>query len=450
MVYYYLCKMARSVAFHTLGCKLNFSESSAIARMFYERGYEKRKFNEKSDIYVVNTCSVTEQADKECRSIVRSALQLNPEAFIAVIGCYAQLKPNEIASIEGVDVVLGANDKFRLLEYVSEYKREQPLVKHCDVEEAANFISTYSQGDRTRAFLKVQDGCDYSCTFCTIPQARGRSRSDSIENTLKVATEIAQIGIKEVVLTGVNLGDFGYGQLEGPGRTKRKETFYELIQSLEKVDGIDRFRISSIEPNLLTDEIITFVAHSKKFVPHFHIPLQSGSDSVLKLMKRRYLRDVYASRVETIRKNMPNACIGVDVIVGFPGETDDRFEETRQFLAELDVNYFHVFTYSERANTEALDLAGVVPVNERKRRNKELRLLSARKQEAFYASQKGKTVNVLFEHENKDGFLYGYSDNYVRVKHSYDSRLVNQILATEVGESDHEGAVYGAIQLQIA
>ncbi len=442
--------MSRSVAFHTLGCKLNFSESSAIARMFYERGYTKKSFNEVADVYVVNTCSVTEQADKECRSIVRSALNHNPNAFIAVIGCYAQLKPNEIAEIPGVDVVLGANDKFKLLEYVSEMKRSHTLVRHCDVEETGHFMSTYSQGDRTRAFLKVQDGCDYSCTFCTIPQARGRSRSDSIENTLKVAAEIANSGIREVVLTGVNLGDFGYGQLEGPGRTKRKESFYELIQALETVDGIDRFRISSIEPNLLTDEIIAFVAHSKKFVPHFHIPLQSGCNSVLKLMKRRYLRDVYSSRVEAIRGSMPNACIGVDVIVGFPGEELEHFEETRSYLAELDVNYFHVFTYSERANTEALALAGVVPINERKRRNKELRLLSARKQEAFFENQKGRIVNVLFEHENKDGFIYGYSENYVRVRHPFDIRLVNQILKTELGESDHEGAVVGVIQLQTA
>ena len=442
--------MARSVAFHTLGCKLNFSESSAIARMFYERGYEKRKFNEKSDIYVINTCSVTEQADKECRSIVRSALQLNPDAFIAVIGCYAQLKPNEIAAIDGVDVVLGANDKFRLLEYVSEFKREQALVMHCDVQETTNFISTYSHGDRTRTFLKVQDGCDYNCTFCTIPQARGRSRSDSIENTLKLASQIAKTGIKEVVLTGVNLGDFGYGQLEGLGRTKRKESFYDLIRALDTVEGIERFRISSIEPNLLTDEIIAFVASSTKFVPHFHIPLQSGSNSVLKLMKRRYLREVYTSRIEAIRNLMPNACVGVDVIVGFPGESDEAFKETKIYLAELDVNYFHVFTYSERANTEALSLAGSVPINERKKRNKELRLLSARKQEAFYSNQKGKIVNVLFEQENKDGFLYGYSENYVRVKHPFDARLVNQIQSVQLGESDHEGAVSGLIQLQTA
>jgi len=437
--------MSRTVAFHTLGCKLNFSESSAIAKMFYEKGYEKRSFTEHSDVYVVNTCSVTEQADKECRSIVRSALNLNPEAFVAVIGCYAQLKPDEIAQIEGVDVVLGANDKFKLLEYVSEMKRDKTLIRHCEVEETGFFVSTFSQGDRTRTFLKVQDGCDYSCTFCTIPKARGRSRSNTIENTLKTVQQIAASGIKEIVLTGVNLGDFGYGDLEDGGRNKRRETFYELIQVLDKTDGIERFRISSIEPNLLTDEIISFVAQSQKFVPHFHIPLQSGSNSILKLMKRRYLRELYASRVEKVKLEMPHACIGVDVIVGFPGETLDCFNETKLFLAGLDVNYLHVFTYSERDHTEAILLDGAVPMVERKRRNKDLRQLSARKLHAFYQSQKGRKVNVLLEQENKAGYIFGYSENYVRVKLPFEQHLRNQMIRLEIGETDHEGAVFGSI-----
>ncbi|MBK9283143.1 MAG: tRNA (N(6)-L-threonylcarbamoyladenosine(37)-C(2))-methylthiotransferase MtaB [Sphingobacteriaceae bacterium] len=428
----------KSVAFHTLGCKLNFSETSAIGRMFMEQGFTKKKFDEPADVYVINTCSVTENADKECKTIVRSALKNNANAIVAIVGCYAQLKPEEIAKIEGVDIVLGATEKFKLLNYINiNAKNTQAQVMNCDINEADFFVDAYSAGDRTRTFLKVQDGCDYTCTFCTIPLARGKSRSDTIENVVANAKKIAQSGVKEIVLTGVNIGDFGYGRFLDEEKKKRKEyTFLDLIQDLDEVEGINRFRISSIEPNLLKDEIISFVANSKKFVPHFHIPLQSGSNELLKKMKRRYLRELYVDRVNKIKELMPDCCIGVDVIVGFPGETEELFQETFDFLAELPISYLHVFTYSERDNTEAILMAGVVPIAERKRRNKILRSLSTKKLMKFYAENMGKEKSVLFESENKDGWISGFTDNYVRVKVPFDDQLINTEQKIVVGEFD--------------
>ena len=435
---------APTVAFHTLGCKLNFSESSTIARMFVEKGFKKVAFDSASDVYVINTCSVTENADKECRSIVRSALLKNPEAFVAVVGCYAQLKPDDIAAIPGVDVVLGATEKFKLLNYIRlSGKAEHATVHNCDVSEADFFVDSYSAGDRTRSFLKVQDGCDYSCTFCTIPLARGKSRSDTIINVLANAKKIAATGVKEIVLTGVNIGDFGYGpEIEVGTRKERSNNFYDLISQLDHVHGIERFRISSIEPNLLDDRIIEFVAGSSRFVPHFHMPLQSGSNEILKKMKRRYLRELYSARVEKIKTLMPDCCIGVDVIVGFPGETEELFLETYNFLNQLDISYLHVFTYSERDNTPAAGMPGVVPVAERKRRNKMLRILSAKKLRAFYEKNQGKTLTVLFEHDNKNGFLFGYTQNYVRVKHSFDESLCNKSLPVKLLDFDEEGNMF--------
>ncbi len=433
----------KSVAFHTLGCKLNFSESSTIARLFVEKGFKKVKFEEKADVYVINTCSVTENADKECRSIVRSALQQNEDAFIAVVGCYAQLKPDEISNIPGVDVVLGATEKFRLLNYISfSGKNTQAEIHNCEISDADFFVDSYSMGDRTRSFLKVQDGCDYSCTFCTIPLARGKSRSDTIENVLKNARKIAKSGVKEIVLTGVNIGDFGFGEdISSLARKERQDTFTDLIKELDQIETIERFRISSIEPNLLKNEIIDFVAESRRFVPHFHIPLQSGSNEILGQMKRRYKRELYAERVAKIRERMPDCCIGVDVIVGFPGETDTHFQETYQFLNELDVSYLHVFTYSERDNTPAKDMAGVVPVAERKRRNKMLRILSAKKLRAFYEKQNGKSATVLFEQEERNGWMYGFTENYVKVKVAYDVSLINASAAVVLGATDEDGLV---------
>lgn len=433
----------KTVAFHTLGCKLNFSETSAIARLFQDKGFIKKSFQEAADVYVINTCSVTENADKECKTIVKGALAKNPEAFVAVVGCYAQLKPEEISRIEGVDVVLGATEKFKLLNYINlSGKQTHAHIHNCEITEADFFVGAYSVGDRTRSFLKVQDGCDYSCTFCTIPLARGKSRSDTIENVVKNAGEIADAGVKEIVLTGVNIGDFGYGQfIEGDGKKKRQFTFFDLVKELDGVQGIERFRISSIEPNLLKDEIIEFVSHSNRFVPHFHIPLQSGSNEILKKMKRRYLRELYAERVEKIRKSMPDCCIGVDVIVGFPGETESHFLETYHFLNELDISYLHVFTYSERDNTEAILMQDVVPVPERKRRNKMLRILSAKKLRAFYEKQKGKEHTVIFEHENKDGFMFGFTENYVKVKMPYDSVLCNTPVTVVPADFDENGAM---------
>lgn len=432
-------KEARTVAFHTLGCKLNYSETSAIARMMEGSGFRKVEFSDPADVYVINTCSVTENADKECRKIVRDALNVSPDAHIVIVGCYAQLKPQEIAEIPGVDLVLGATEKFKILSYLDDHaKRERADVHACEIEDADFFVDAYSFGDRTRAFLKVQDGCDYSCTFCTIPLARGRSRSGSIESAVKNAQEIAALGVKEIVLTGVNLGDFGKGF---SGGKKREEDFYELIQVLDEVDGIERFRISSIEPNLVHDDIIRFVAQSKRFVPHFHIPLQSGSDRILKMMRRRYLSPLYAERVATIKSLMPHACIGVDVIVGFPGETEEDFLTTYNFLNTLDISYLHVFTYSERDNTEALNIKEVVPVNERRRRNKMLRILSAKKLRAFYELHLGSTRTVLFEQENRDGWMHGYSDNYIKVKLPFDAQLANTLCDMKLNAIDADGMV---------
>lgn len=431
----------KTVAFHTLGCKLNFAETSTIARLFKEKGFIKKSFLEPADVYVINTCSVTENADNECKSIVKSALLKNPEAFVAVVGCYAQLKPEEISKIEGVDVVLGATEKFKLLNYIHlSGKHLHAQIHNCEISDANFFVDAYSVGDRTRSFLKVQDGCDYSCTFCTIPLARGKSRSDLIENVIRNANKIASEGVKEIVLTGVNIGDFGKGQLITEDLKKKKEvTFLDLIIALDEVKGIERFRISSIEPNLLKDQIIDFVAKSKKFVPHFHIPLQSGSNVLLKLMKRRYHKELYADRINKIKTLMPDCCIGVDVIVGFPGETDELFLETYNYLNELDLSYLHVFTYSERDNTEAIDLPNQVSIVERKRRNKMLRILSAKKLRLFYEQQKGKILSVIFENENKKGFMYGFTQNYVKVKYPFDETLCNSILNVTILDFDEEG-----------
>lgn len=416
----------RTAAFHTLGCKLNFAETSTIARQLTDAGYDKVSFDDRADIYVINTCSVTENADRECKLHVKRAMKANPEGLVVIVGCYAQLKPEEISQINGVDLVLGAKEKFNILSYLDDLEKSESegVVHSCEIEETDFFIGSYSIGDRTRAFLKVQDGCDYKCTYCTIPLARGISRSDTIENVLKNAREIAERDIKEIVLTGVNIGDYGKGEF---GNKRHEHTFLDLISKLNEVEGIERIRISSIEPNLLKDESIELVSKSKSFVPHFHIPLQSGSDELLKKMKRRYLTKLYNDRVNKIREVMPDAAIGVDVIVGFPGETEELFMETYNFLNELPISYLHVFTYSERENTEAVGMQGVVPIPERKKRNKMLRILSEKKKMAFYQTQLGKTLPVLWEHENKDGKMYGFTENYVRVQKDFDQVSVNQI-----------------------
>ncbi len=435
--------MKKTVAFHTLGCKLNFAETSTIARLMVEKGYEKVKFDEPADVYVINTCSVTDNADKECKDIVRKALSKSPDAFVAVVGCYAQLKPEDIAKIEGVDVVLGATEKFQLLNYITDSKKKTKAdIFSCEIEDANFFVDSFSQGDRTRTFLKVQDGCDYTCSFCTIPLARGRSRSDSISNVIRNAKKIAALGVKEIVLTGVNTGDFGNGNVAAlaPDTTaKKQENFLQLIQALDNVEGIERFRISSIEPNLLKDEIIAFCAGSNKFVPHFHIPLQSGSNKMLGLMRRRYKKELYAERVAKIKHLMPNACIGVDVIVGFPSETEEDFMETYHFLNDLDIAYLHVFTYSERDNTDAIAIQPTVPYAERKRRNKMLRILSAKKQRVFYESMIGKTFRALVEHENRNGFMHALTENYLKVKFPFQADLANEIIAVEITSIDEEG-----------
>jgi threonylcarbamoyladenosine tRNA methylthiotransferase MtaB len=416
----------RTAAFHTLGCKLNFAETSTIARQLTGAGYDKVSFDEKANVYVINTCSVTENADRECKLHVKRAMKANPEGLVVIVGCYAQLKPEEISQIEGVDLVLGAKEKFNILSYLDDLEKSESegIVHSCEIEETDFFIGSYSIGDRTRAFLKVQDGCDYKCTYCTIPLARGISRSDTIDNVLKNAKEIAARDIKEIVLTGVNIGDYGKGEF---GNKRHEHTFLDLISELDQVEGIERIRISSIEPNLLKDESIELVSKSKSFVPHFHIPLQSGSDDLLKKMKRRYLTKLYNDRVNKIREVMPHAAIGVDVIVGFPGETEERFMETYNFLNELPITYLHVFTYSERENTEAVGMEGIVPIPERKKRNKMLRILSEKKKMAFYQTQLGKTLPVLWEHENKDGKMFGFTENYVRVQKDFDQASVNQI-----------------------
>ena len=429
----------KKVAFYTLGCKLNFSETSTIARNFVDEGFERVEFNSKADIYVINTCSVTDNADKRFKTIVKNALKQNEEAFLIAVGCYAQLKPEELAAVDGVDLVLGATEKFNVTSYINDLtKNSIGEVHSCEIADADFYVGSYSIGDRTRAFLKVQDGCDYKCTYCTIPLARGISRSDTLENVLKNAKEISDKDIKEIVLTGVNIGDYGKGEF---GNKKHEHTFLELVKALDQVEGIERLRISSIEPNLLKDKTIDFVATSNSFVPHFHIPLQSGSDELLKKMKRRYLRKTYTDRVGRIKKVMPDACIGVDVIVGFPGETEKLFLETYNYLNDLDISYLHVFTYSERPNTEAVLLDGSVPKNIRAKRSKMLRGLSTKKRRAFYESQLGNCLTVLFESENKEGYIHGFTENYVKVKTPWHPELVNTLHKIKLTKIDEDGLV---------
>ena len=429
----------KKVAFYTLGCKLNFSETSTIARNFQDEGFDRVDFEEVADIYVINTCSVTENADKQFKQVVKKAMKLNEKAFVAAVGCYAQLKPEELVSVDGVDLVLGATEKFKITDYINDLsKNDRGEVHSCEIEEADFYVGSYSIGDRTRAFLKVQDGCDYKCTYCTIPLARGISRSDALENVLKNAYDISKQGIKEIVLTGVNIGDYGKGEF---GNKKHEHTFLDLVKALDEVEGIERLRISSIEPNLLKNETIEFVAQSRTFVPHFHVPLQSGSNEILKKMKRRYLREVYTDRVLNIRQVMPHACIGVDVIVGFPGETDQHFLETYNFLNDMDISYLHVFTYSERDNTEAAEMIDVVPMNVRNKRSKMLRGLSVKKRRAFYESQIGTNRTVLFESENKEGYIHGFTENYVKVKTPWNPELVNTLHEINLTKIDEEGSV---------
>ena len=429
----------KKVAFYTLGCKLNFSETSTIARTFTSEGFERVEFEEKADIYVINTCSVTDNADKRFKAIVKNALKQNDEAFLIAIGCYAQLKPEELATVDGVDLVLGATEKFNVTSYINDLtKNNLGEIHSCEISDADFYVGSYSIGDRTRAFLKVQDGCDYKCTYCTIPLARGISRSDTVQNVLDNAREISSKGIKEIVLTGVNIGDYGKGEF---GNKKHEHTFLDLVKELDKVEGIHRLRISSIEPNLLKDETIDFVSTSSSFVPHFHIPLQSGSDELLKKMKRRYLKDTYTNRVSRIKETMPNACIGVDVIVGFPGETDALFLETYNYLNDLDISYLHVFTYSERPNTEAVALNGIIPKKVRAKRSKMLRGLSAKKRRSFYESQLGNSLTALFESENKEGYIHGFTENYVKVKTPWNPELVNTLHEITLTEIDIDGTV---------
>ena len=432
------------VALTTLGCKLNYSETSTISRQFKNAGYEIVNFDQFSDIYIINTCSVTENADKQFKSYVSKALKINSNAFLVAIGCYAQLKPKELADINGVDLVLGSKEKFNILEYLTDIKKNSTGIVHsCEISEIDFYKSSFSIGERTRSFLKVQDGCDYKCTYCTIPLARGLSRSDKLDNILTSAKKISESGVKEIVLTGVNIGDYGKGEL---GNKNHENTFLDLISALDKVDGISRIRISSIEPNLLSNEIIDFVSNSKKFVPHFHIPMQSGSDTILKLMKRRYLSKLYKDRISHIKKVIPNACIGADVIVGFPGETDKEFLETYDFISRLDLSYLHVFTYSERNNTEAIKFDKVVPKNVRSKRSKMLRSLSVKLKRKFYTSQIGTTRNVLFETENRNGFVYGFSNNYVRIKYPWRNYLADKIVPFELKEIDSDGLVTGQLK----
>ena len=423
----------KKVAFYTLGCKLNYSETSSISRMFEDKGYAKVNFTDQPDIFIINTCSVTDNADKKCRKIVKEARKISPESFVTIIGCYAQLKPKEISEIPGVDAVLGAAEKFRLFDYLDDFTKGGVFAS--EIKEAKAYNSSYSIADRTRTFLKVQDGCNYGCAFCTIPLARGKSRSDTISNIVKQAEKIAQTEVKEVVLTGVNIGDFGIR--EG----KRKEKFIDLIKVLDEIEGIDRFRISSIEPNLLSNEVIEFVSQSKRFVPHFHIPLQSGSDNILKKMNRRYLSDLYQSRVEKIKSLMPDCCIGVDVIVGFPGETEEEFLTTYNLLNGLDISYLHVFIYSERPNTKAVEMEGVVDQGERNRRSKMLRGLSEKKRYYFYEQQLGNTFEVLFEEGVQDGIMHGFTENYVRVAARYDPILINEVKKVTLKAINADGHV---------
>jgi len=421
-----------SIAFYTLGCKLNFSETSTIGRQAREQGFEVVDFKDAADIYVINTCSVTENADKKCKRTVKEAKKANPDSSVVVIGCYAQLKPQEIIDIDGVDMVLGAAEKFNLMQHLEKIKEERNVVLNRNIKETREFVPGYSFGDRTRSFLKVQDGCDYFCTFCTIPLARGKSRSNTVEETIKVAQEVAQTAVKEVVLTGVNIGDFG---------VDTDESFYDLIVELDKVEGVDRFRISSIEPNLLENRIIDFVAQSERFVPHFHVPLQSGSDELLKKMRRKYLRDLYSDRVARIKQTMPHACIGVDVIVGFPGETDEHFEETYNFIRDMDVSYLHVFPYSARANTTARKMDDQVPQQVKNERAQRLRILSNKKKMAFYTEHLGTVRTALMEAENKDGFMYGFTENYVKVRLPFDAHKINEQILVELKSIADDGTV---------
>ena len=427
------------VAFYTLGCKLNFSETATISRDFKTDRFEQVAFDSPAEVYVINTCSVTENADRKFKGLVKKALRQNPDAFIAAIGCYAQLQPQELAEVSGVDLVLGATEKFKLIDYLGDLtKKPSGAVHSCEIGAANYYESSFSLDDRTRAFLKVQDGCDYKCTYCTIPRARGMSRSDSLENIIKQALLITEKGIKEIVLTGVNIGDYGKGEF---GNKKHEHTFLDLITALDQIEALKRIRISSIEPNLLSDKVIDFVANSRAFVPHFHIPLQSGSDKILRKMKRRYLSGLYRDRVAQIKSLMPNACIGGDVIVGFPGETDEAFLETYNFIAGLDISYLHVFSYSERPNTEAITIGDVVPLSVRNKRSKMLRGLSAKKRRSFYEAQLGEKVNVLFEHENKKGYITGFSENYIKVRAPWDPHLANRIENLLLQEIDPEGYV---------
>ena len=428
-----------TVAFQTLGCKLNFSETSTLARKFVAAGYERVPFEMKADVYIINTCSVTENADKKFTTLARQTRQRNPDAFLIAVGCYAQLQPEELSKEDSVDLVLGAKEKFDIISYLSDLSRpEQTQVHACAIEETDTYIGSYAIGDRTRAFLKVQDGCDYKCTYCTIPQARGISRSDTLDNVIRQAKEIVDQGIKEIVLTGVNIGDYGKGEF---GNKKHEHTFFELVQALDEVEGIERFRISSIEPNLLTEELIEFVAGSKRFVPHFHIPLQSGNNEILGQMRRRYQRELYVERVNKIKRLMPDACIGVDVIVGFPGESDQHFLDTYVFLVDLPVSYLHVFSYSERPNTPAAEMKNQVSKTIKNKRSKMLRGLSAKKRHAFYESQLQKTKTILFEAENKEGYIQGFTENYVKVRIPWDPALQNQTRSATLAEIDQKGVV---------
>jgi len=427
----------KTVAFYTLGCKLNFSETSTISRLFEQEGFRKVNFEDGADIFVINTCSVTDNADKKCRKVVREAQKLaNEEPYIIIMGCYAQLKSKEIAIIPGVDAVLGAAEKFKIFDYLKDFsKSDNPKILASPISEASSYHQAFSLNDRTRTFLKVQDGCDYSCTFCTIPLARGKSRSDTLENVLNNAKDIASQGVKEIVLTGVNTGDYGLVE------NKREYRFIDLIKELDKIEGVERFRISSIEPNLLTDEIISFVSKSERFVPHFHIPLQSGSNRILKSMRRRYLRELYLDRVNKIREVMPYACIGVDVIVGFPGETEEEFKTSYEFINELDVSYLHVFTYSERANTLAIDMPGSIPIKIRNERSKILRNLSFKKRHKFYEENIGRNEVILFEHGIENGRMHGFTRNYIRVVAKYDPVLINETLSVKLKEVNTNGLV---------
>ena len=429
----------KKVAFYTLGCKLNFSETSTISRDFQANNFKVISASKKADIYVINTCSVTQNADNKFRSVVRKMNRLNPDAFIVAIGCYAQLKPNELSDVEGVDLVLGANEKFNIMDYIGDLtKNSKTDIYSCDISTVDTYISSYSANDRTRAFLKVQDGCDYKCTYCTIPLARGISRSDSLKNIKKNVETIASEGIKEIVLTGVNIGDYGKGEY---GNKRHDNTFFDLVSELENSKNIDRFRISSIEPNLLTEEIISFIGKSKLFVPHFHIPLQSGSNQILRNMKRRYNKDLYRDRINLINNIIPNVCIGVDVIVGFPGETEEYFNETLNFLKELNVSYLHVFTYSERDNTIAAELSNPVPMGVRSKRSMILRSLSDKKRRNFYQSQIGSYKTVLYETENKKGYIYGYTENYLRVRSPWNPELANKLKPVRINRIDNEGYI---------